>query len=167
MYEEEKKILEQVKGIPYPEYRIMYPNFKYANMLYDDYAGKWGELSAITQYIYEHINVKGELSHILLEIAITEMRHLDIVGDMIQKLGGKPMYISSNNIAWSSTNVEYDMKNLKEVMLYNKKAEEEAIEGYRKAIQYTSNQTLKKMFERIIQDEQSHKRIFEILYQKM
>lgn len=55
MYEEEKNILEQVKTIPYPEYKIIYPNLKYANMLYDDFAGSWGELSAITQYIYMNI----------------------------------------------------------------------------------------------------------------
>lgn len=94
------------------------------------------------------------------------MRHLDILGEIIRKLGAAPKYISSNHIPWSSTNIEYDMKNLKEVMAYNVKAEEEAIQGYRKAIQYTNNQTLRKMFERIIQDEQAHKKVFEMIEKK-
>lgn len=48
--------INEMEKYPYPEIKNVYPNEKYATMLYDDFAGEMGELSAITQYVYEHIN---------------------------------------------------------------------------------------------------------------
>ncbi len=131
-------------------------------MLYDDFSGEEGELTAITQYIYEHIEFKCEsqISNILLKIAIEEMRHVEILGEIIKKLGGKPIYINSQKQYWTSENVKYNFSNLDEMLEYNVKAEEKAIEGYKKAIIYTNNMYLKNVFERIILDEQKHKEIF-------
>lgn len=131
-------------------------------MLYDDFSGEEGELTAITQYIYEHIEFKGQpqISNILLKIAIGEMRHVGILGEIIKKLGGKPIYINSQNKYWTSQNVKYSFCNLDEMLEYNVKAEEKAIEGYKKAIRYTNNIYLRNVFERIILDEQKHKEIF-------
>lgn len=131
-------------------------------MLYDDFSGEEGELTAITQYIYEHIEFKGQsqISNILLKIAIEEMKHIEILGEIIKRLGGKPIYINSKKQYWTAENVKYSFGNLNEMFEYNVKAEEKAIEGYKRAIIYTNNIYLKNVFERIILDEQKHKEIF-------
>lgn len=132
-------------------------------MLYNDFSGEEGELTAITQYIYEHIEFKNksQISNILLKIAIEEMKHIKILGEIIKKLGGKPIYINSKKEYWTSENVKYNFCNLDEMLEYNIKSEEVAIEGYKRAIKYTNNIYLKNIFERIILDEQKHKEIFE------
>lgn len=161
-YQEGRELLDKTSKIPYPPIPQLYQNIRYANMIYDDYAGQLGELSAITQYIYEHIlyKEKGDTSKLLLDIAIEEMRHLDILGTIIQRLGGKPEYIDSNKNLWSAKNVKYETKNFEEMVKYNIFSEEEAIQGYRKLIRYTNNMGLRRIFERIILDEKTHKEIF-------
>ncbi len=131
-------------------------------MLYDDFSGEDGELTAITQYIYEHIeyDYQPKMSNILLKIAIEEMRHIKILGEIIKKLGGNPIYVNSQKKQWTSENVKYSFENLNEMLRYNIKSEEKAIEGYKRAIRYTKNIYLKNIFERIILDEQKHIEVF-------
>ncbi len=161
-YKEAKEILDNLDKKPYPKLEYISKNTIYAKTLYDDFAGKNGELSAITQYIYEHINNKSnkDISKIMLDVAIVEMRHLSMVGDLIQKLGLNAKYIDSNLEAWNSNSVSYITGNIKEIMLYNINAEREAIKGYKKAIMRTRNIYIQKFFNRIILDEKSHIEIF-------
>lgn len=168
-YKEIQKIMDKTLEIPYPKIPNLYPNIRYARMLYNDFASDKGELTAITQYIYEHINYNYdyELSKILLRIAIEEMKHLDILGEIIKKLGENPIYINSEKKPWTSENVKYNFYSLNEMLEYNVIAEDAAIAGYKKAIKYTNNIYLKKIFERIILDEEKHKEIFIKLQSKI
>lgn len=161
-YEELSEILYKNKHIPYPEIQSLYPNPNYANLIYDSFGGEKGELTAITQYIYEHIDLKDNdaIQKILLNIAIQEMNHLDILGSILVKLGEKPIYKSSSNERWSSNNVNYKECNLKELMEINILSEETAIREYRKLINYTRNMYLRRVYERIILDEMTHIEIF-------
>lgn len=109
--------------------------------MYDNFSG---ELSAVTQYIYEHINSKEyvELKKILLTISIQEMKHLNIIGELLVELGGTPYYQNSNNEQWTA------------------KEENVAIAGYKKAMMYTRDMRLKRIFSRIILDEKIHIEVF-------
>lgn len=137
-------------------------NIRYANLLYNSFAGDRGELTAVTQYIYEHIELKrfDNFSKIMLNIAIEEMRHLELLGDLIKKLGKKPYYISSNECEWSTKNLKYHFNSIYEMLTFNIESEKNAIEDYRKAIKYTQNKSIKDLLERIILDEQTHLEIF-------
>ena len=137
-------------------------NTKYANLLYDSFAGDSGELTAITQYIYEHIELKrfNDFSKIMLDIAIEEMHHLDLLGSLIKKLGEKPYYIDSNECKWSTRNLKYHFKSIYEILTFNIESEKKAIEDYKNAIKYTQNKSIKDLLERIILDEQTHLEIF-------
>lgn len=161
-YEEIQNIMNQTSKIEYPKIPNLYPNTRYARMLYNDFAGSKGELTAVTQYIYEHINYNynPELSKILLQIAIEEMRHIDILGEIIKKLGENPIYVNSEKKPWTSENVTYHFHSIDEMLEYNVMAEDAAIIGYKNAIKYTKNIYLKNIFERIILDEEKHKEIF-------
>lgn len=167
-YEEVEKILAKTAEVPFPEVTRVIPNERYATMLYDDFAGDLGELSAITQYIYEHIqlNDQPDLAKIMKRIAIEEMKHLDIVGDIIKRSGKKAIYQDAKGILWSAKNVKYEFKGIKEIMDFNIYSENKAIEGYRKAIMYTNQMSLKRLWERIIVDEKTHKMIFERIKQE-
>ena len=115
-YEEAKEILNANDKISYPKLQNIYKNKNLANMLYDDYAGKLGELTAITQYTYEHISLNSnvDISNIMLLIAKQEMKHLDIIGNLINLLGLQPYYMDSKLHPWDSKNIKYDIGDIKE-----------------------------------------------------
>lgn len=137
-------------------------NIRYSNMLYDKFAGEAGELTAVMQYIYEHIELKRfeNFSKILLSIAIEEMHHLDLLGNLIKKLGGIPYYINKENSAWNGNNVKYHFGSVYEMLTYNIESEKKTIDGYKEAIKYTQNKSIKELLERIILDEKTHLEIF-------
>lgn len=137
-------------------------NQKYANLLYDNFAGAEGELTAVNQYIYEHIELKRyeNFSRILLSIAIEEMQHLELIGDLIKKLGKKPYYINKNQCIWNAENIKYHFNNVYDMLMFNIETEKKAILGYKEAIKNTQNKSIKDLLERIILDEQTHLEIF-------
>ena len=49
------QILEEVENEPYPVVEEIKPDYQLGKALYNSYAGMYGELTAITQYIYEHV----------------------------------------------------------------------------------------------------------------
>lgn len=160
-YEEAEKMLQNNQKIPYPNIPKVYYDPKYAQMLYDDYAGSLGELTAITQYIYQHICTQDEdVKKILKKIAIEEMRHLEILGEILKKFNKDPRYIDSNENKWCSKNVKYEFNDFKQMINHNIHSEEVAIQGYRRLSMYTRNFGLRKIFERIILDEKTHREIF-------
>lgn len=161
-YEEVEEILRTKKNIPYPKLMNIRQNIRYANLLYDSFAGKDGEVTAVMQYIYEHIELKRfeSFSKILLDIAIEEMHHLDLLGNLIKKLGGKPYFINKEQCEWNSQNIKYHFGNVYNMLTYNIETEKKAIVEYRKVIKYTQNKSIKDLIERIILDEQTHLEIF-------
>ena len=161
-YEELEKILQKNKNIPYPEVPRLYPNKRYCNLIYDSLGGEKGELTAITQYSFESITLKNEekISNILKQIAIEEMKHLEILGNIIVNLGEKPIYMNSKGNIWTTENVTYNCENLKEIIDLNIKAEEEAMLGYKNILKYTNNMFLRRIYERIILDETTHLEVF-------
>ena len=137
-------------------------NKRYTEVLYNSFAGEEGELTAVTQYIYEHIELKKfeSFSKILLSIAIEEMQHLELIGNLIRKLGGKPYYINKEKCFWSSKNIKYHFNSVFDMLNYNIESEKRAIEGYREAIKNTQNKSIQQLLDRIILDEQTHLEIF-------
>lgn len=161
-YEEVQEILNSKKNIPYPKLANVRQNQRYADLLYNSFAGEAGELTAVTQYIYEHIELKRfeGFSKILLSIAIEEMHHLDLIGDLIKRLGKKPYFIDKEGSNWNSENIKYHFNNVYEMLSYNIRSEKKAIEEYKEAIKYTQNKSIQDLLERIILDEQTHLEIF-------
>ena len=167
-YEELNQMLVRNKKVSYSPVPNLYPNKKYANLIYDSFAGEEGELTAITQYIYEHIDLKDkeDVSKILLSIAIEEMRHIDILGEILINLGEKPIFRNSNQNQWTAKNVKYKIRDLKDAMKINIASEETAIRGYRQLMRYTNNMYLRRIYERIILDEMTHLEIFKMILEK-
>lgn len=168
-YEEIEIILEKNKNIPYPEVPTLYPNKRYCNLIYDILGGEKGELTAITQYSYQSITLIKEerISNILKQVAIEEMKHLEMIGNIIVNLGEKPIYLNSKGKVWTAENITYNFADLKEIIDLNIKAEEEAILGYKNILKYTNNMFLRRIYERIILDERTHLEVFKIIIKNL
>lgn len=70
----------------YPEPNVTQPNFFYATLLLEDYAGNVSELTAINQYMHHHFMFDDQYEDLAeLEecIAIIEMHHLELLAESI------------------------------------------------------------------------------------
>lgn len=151
------------------EYSVNLPYPKITGMLYpqdvrcivDDYSGREGELTAITQYIYQQYishSFDEELAETLLQIAIVEMHHHELLGEAIVQAGGDPL-MGGSTCFWSGSNVNYT-KNPIAFLRNNIQAEYRAIAAYRRSIACVRNESLKELLARIIMDEELHIEIF-------
>ncbi|MDP4161433.1 MAG: LysM peptidoglycan-binding domain-containing protein [Bacillota bacterium] len=87
------------------------PNFTYALWLYEAYAGKDSELTAITTYLYQAVLLdRPEFDTLLRPIAYDEMRHLEKLALALRHLGVDPRYGSLSRghwVDWRSRFVNY------------------------------------------------------------
>lgn len=155
---------------PYPKLTSTQKDEKIIPDLINSYSGANGELTAITQYIYQSFIVKPiendiGLSKILENISIKEMKHLELLSQILISQGINPKfckYIDNNfNIcsSWSANNLKY-ITDVKEFIKYNIKAEKSAILEYTTIINNATNENIIEILTRIIQDEESHIEIF-------
>ncbi len=155
-------LLENSNKLSYPEINDIKKDYNLGKNMYDSFAGKDGELTAITQYIYEQmvINEDKELAKIFRIIAIQEMHHLNILGEILINLGFTPYFMGKYNNKWCSNNVVYRFNGLEEMLRLNIKSEENAIKEYKRLISMTDDEKIKMILSRIIIDEEMHKKIF-------
>jgi len=144
---------------PYPEVSGA-PDADTVEMLKQDYAGSAGELSGITQYVYQSIAAGGNESFAgaLLQIAIVEMMHLDMLGDAIIALGGDPSF-SDGGRYWDASQIVY-AKGFEDMVRANIEAEQTAIANYQQHASRTGNKTVRDLLLRIAEDEKLHLRFF-------
>lgn len=154
---------------PYPDLKRIKPNRYYADILSFDFAGYSSELTAILTYTYQSYMLKHIDEHIseeLMRIAISEMHHHEILGEMIIMLGGDPIFANSRGQFWTGRYVDY-CKGTKRMLLMDIEGEMKAIEGYKKAISMINDETIKAILERIILDEKHHIKVLEKLLNKV
>lgn len=150
----------RAKG-PYPKVKIKCPNPYYAALLQDDYAAAKSEYTAVSQYVFGHIvSCDKKIAEDFLGIAIVEMSHLEMLGDVIVDLGGNPLFRSGHNDVWNSNYVPYGCSTEDRLRLAIK-GECEAIRQYRCHIEKICDEDIRRLLERIIEDEELHIRIFE------
>ncbi len=161
----------QVKvDIPYPEVKVSSKNIKLAKEILSSYAGPISEDTAIHNYIFQYLILENdEIKNILKEIAIVEMHHLEILGELVKKLGLTPLYLSVNNdkTKWFSGEYVTYEKELKNILLDNIRNEELAIKNYEKIIIQTDDEYVKYILKRIILDEKMHIQVFMKLYSQV
>lgn len=157
--------LDEVNKIPYPKIKVEKRNIALANIILDDFSGKVSELTAVLKYVYQNINLKNkDIAKIIGRISIVEMHHLEILGRIINQLGMKSCYISSNHCTfWDASNVYYQIDDIKDVLKNNMMQEQDAITQYRNLICKTYDANIIDNIKRIIIDEKVHKEIFEEL----
>ena len=145
---------------PYPEVKIDCQNPYWASILHDDYAAKTSEYTAISQYVYAHIkSCNKKVADDFLGIAIVEMDHLERLGDVINGLGGNPVFTDGCCNIWNSSFVPYGCCTEDRLRIAIQ-SEYEAINQYKNHICRICNDDIRKLLERIILDEELHIEIF-------
>jgi len=149
---------------PYPEVTANTPDLETVAMIKQDYAGMVSELTAITQYIFQNNSSDDEtFANAMLQVAIVEMTHLDILGDAIHTLGGTTEFKADT--WWTAQNVDYSMPRA-DMLRANIKAEQGAIDSYEKHAAATKNESVRALLLRIADDERLHKSFFEGLLEE-
>ncbi|MGG7177546.1 ferritin-like domain-containing protein [Clostridium paraputrificum] len=158
-------------NLPYPPIIVEKKNPKYIPLLLQNYSGMVSEFTAVSQYVYHKFRLFGnnrKVADTISGIAMVEMHHLAILGELITQLGGDPKYwINRKNkmYYWDGKFVDYG-SNLKEFLTYDIQAEVAAIRQYKETIVKISDKNIVNILERIILDEELHLRLFKELYQE-
>ncbi|HEY9207198.1 MAG TPA: ferritin-like domain-containing protein [Candidatus Methanoperedens sp.] len=119
------------------------------------------EIGVSIQYMWQHVMAMGmkspEIKDIFEDIAIVEMKHAEKIAERLFYLGGIP------TTKPTPINVGYS---LEEMIEFDLKAEDEAIELYTKIIKVADSledSTTRLLFEEILAAEEEHKHTFTIL----
>lgn len=112
------------------------------------------ELQVSIQYMYQHIQAMGisgaTVEDTFKQIAITEMKHAEQIGERLWYLGGTPTTKPDPINVGAS---------VKEMLQFDVKAEEEAISLYKAIIRLADSEgddTTRLMFEDILEVEEEH-----------
>lgn len=150
---------------PYPKPKVVQPNFYYATLLLEDYAGSVSELTAINQYIHHHVvfhDEYEELSDLERCVAIVEMYHLELLAETILLLGVDPKYrtLTCNcSTFWDASYVFYG-KGVCDRLAADIAAEKQAIKQYKMHQCLIEDVYIQEMLERILKDEKHHLELF-------
>ena len=113
-----------------------------------------GEHAAIIQYLnHAYAMGEGEMACEIEAISREEMRHLDWLAETIVRLGGTPS-IKRGDMRLGGKAVSEWMEN-------DVKQEEDAIAMYEEHIKAIADPKIKRLLERILSDERSHRGDFE------
>ena len=122
------------------------------------------EIQVSVQYMWQHIMAKGlesaEIAEVFEEVAIAEMKHAEKIAERIFYFDITPT-TKPDPIKVGGT--------LKEMLKYDAKAEEEAIDLYKKIIKQATTEgdsTTRLLFEQILADEEDHHDTFTTLLGK-
>ena len=155
--------------LPYPKIKVESKNIAYANLILLNFAGYTSELSAVTQYVYHQISFADlypQVSKIIRGISEVEMHHMEILGELIVKLGSEPRYWINNkkkNSYWSPTFLNYNTS-LKQAIAVNIKDEKDAILQYKNTIKQIDDKNIIDIINRIILDEEYHIQLLTNIY---
>ncbi len=153
---------------PYPEIKVAGKNKHYANLLKISYASLVSELTAISQYMYHHLEMKSldpEIADLVQKIATVEGEHLNMLGQLIILLGEKPIYHSRDGF-WRASFVKYGYDILDQLES-DLESEYIAIDQYNKIIQQINDRYVNAVLRRIILDEEGHVQFFKLSIAKI
>lgn len=151
---------------PYPDITVKHLPFEVVVILKRIYAGSKSEITSIMQYVYQKnifssVPSLSNLKEALEEISVKEMQHYEILARIMVGANIDPkncVYIDGNvDICdfWKSNYVDYT-KDIIKMLESDIALEQKAIVEYAELIATTSDENLKQIIERIIEDEKTH-----------
>ncbi len=159
--------------LPYPPLQVKEKNQMYAALLSNDYAGSVSELSAITQYINNENRLFCErcpAAKTILGIAMAEMLHMQRLGEMIFLLGGSIDFVARQRNGrkqmWTPQYLNIPL-NAREMLVADIDAERAAINQYKEHIRMIEDDGINAVLARIIQDEEYHIMILQVLLKEL
>ena len=123
------------------------------------------ELQVSIQYMWQHVQWSGVKAYAVKDafksIAIAEMKHAEAIAERLSYLGGLPT---------TAPEPIFVGKTLKEMLETNKKAEEGAIDLYKKIIEKAEEEhdpTTSRLFRKILEDEEDHHDTFSSILEEL
>lgn len=157
----------------YPSLDGIAEDFKTLRLISPAYAGGKGELTAVLQYVYQSVLLeklgKAEMSKKILGIAINEMRHLELLGSAITRLGAPPAFTACLPYPvgfYSASSVNY-VKTPVGMLEADIEAETNAIAEYRRILTCISDGAVAALVERIVGDEEGHLSAFRSMKEEL
>ena len=159
--------------LPYPNIDDVGVDKKSASIISPSFSGGHGELNATLQYVYHHFNFNEqkdeESAEILMGIAVAEMKHLEMLGELLAKLGADPIYTRFppyKNDFYTAATVSYS-KTPRKMILDDVLAEMLAIKDYSKMLVELENEKVCAVIRRIMLDEELHLKVLKDRFVKI
>ncbi len=149
---------------PYPALEGVSADRESVRIISPAYADRGSELTAVLQYVYHAIVFSGlqmkQYSRLLMGIAVSEMHHLDLLGNMLYQMGALPVYTFCPPRLfdfYSTAAVSYSSEPEK-MIRDDIRGEQEAIRQYQSMLRRLRNEQVSAVISRIILDEELHLR---------
>ena len=146
----------------------MAQNTYYASLLQDVFGGANGETKCLMQmlyFCYELSVFENEFSKVFYDIAIDDLTHHNVLGEMIVRLGGEPALCSHSNIVFSGNDIER-VKGIRQILDTAIEMKEKCILNYKILLTKIPEKEIKNILEIILCDERKHKELLENLLKK-
>ena len=156
----------------YPPVEVECKNPAYARAMLSNLGGQNSEMSAVSSYFYNHLitgPMNKDVSDIFMHIAVVEMHHLDIFGELAQMMGADPRLWECRHDQykfWSPAYIPYP-KDLYAVLKSSLSGEQDAIRKYRCQMETIQDPHIVALLGRIIEDEEVHVAIYKKLLQEL
>ena len=163
---------------PYPIAAAQTKNRQYVRMIRNVYCGSGcSELNAAMQYFYHSLILREcapQVSREILNIAICEMHHLELLGQLLCSMGSEPKFFASRCSPHGMQNVWWSAKpggivyagELGPALQADVQLKTGIIENYCRITREISDPGIVQLAERILLDEEDHLRIFTALLQR-
>lgn len=173
MCESGGEILSLKADLPYPSLDGIGKDCKSLRIVSPAYAGREGELTATLQYVYQAVYLetvgKKETARVLLDIAVCEMHHIEILGSLITRLGAPPVFTACPPYPvgyYSASYVNY-AKSPENMLAIDILGEKNAIRGYENMLCELKLPEVRAVISRIVLDERLHLKTLEKIAEKM
>ncbi len=162
-YEEEVGMPLKISvDLPYPNLSEVKKDVKMAAVIAPAYASMHGELNSLLQYLYHYFNFVGEgdeeTADIIMGIALSEMHHLKILGELLFRLGVDPVFTKMPPHCYNyytSENVRYGKTPIK-MLIDDVASEIYAVKQYDKIVSFITDEKVSAVLNRIALDEEFH-----------
>ncbi len=161
------------EDLPFPDLTKLKVDKRNARIIMPAYADVKSELTAVLQYIYQSVlfdvGGNGEYGNTLVEIAIAEMKHLDLLSEALARMGVTPVYSHcppEKCNFYNSCAVNYATSPV-EMIAADITAEKEAIAQYESMLDRITEPTLGALISRILLDERLHLKKFGEMYRAL
>ncbi len=155
--------------LPYPPAETQGKNLYYAALLSNDYAGIVSEVSAVASYVFQQLVTQNKkIGDVLARIVDVEMRHLRLIGGLIEAFGGKArfaVHAGGRCIYWNAQSISYET-NPVNYLKGNIANEQTTITNYRARISQITDSKAQALLSRIILDEEQHIGLFTALLEE-
>ena len=154
---------------PYPSLDGIGKDPAAVRILSPAYADRESEMTAILLYIYQSFLFRkagmADYADTLVRISLSEMMHLDTLGELILQLGALPVYTSRPPRKfdfYSTAAVSYETQPEK-MLEIDIRGEKNAIRGYKKMLCKLQSEQVRAVIARIIEDEKLHLQALETM----